>query len=170
MTLDVELMTDQTFEASFVESESSFDTGMSQTNTSDGKDGLSAYEVAVKNGFRGTEAEWLESLVGPPGPQGEKGDTGEQGPQGIQGEPGVPGPQGEKGEKGAPGEQGPAGPEGPKGDIGEQGSEGPQGMIGPPGKPGDDGYTPQRGVDYWTEADKAEIKGYVDEAILGGAW
>ena len=30
--------------------------------------------------------------------------------------------------------------------------------------------TPERGVDYWTEEDKAEIKAYVDEAILGGAW
>lgn len=29
-----------------------------------GKEGLSAYEVAVKNGFEGTEAEWLESLSG----------------------------------------------------------------------------------------------------------
>lgn len=29
-----------------------------------GKDGLSAYQVAVKNGFVGTEAEWLESLIG----------------------------------------------------------------------------------------------------------
>lgn len=35
---------------------------------------------------------------------------------------------------------------------------------------GSDGYTPVRGTDYWTEADKAEIKAYVDEAILGGAW
>jgi hypothetical protein len=35
---------------------------------------------------------------------------------------------------------------------------------------GKDGKTPERGVDYWTEADKAEIKSYVDEAILGGAW
>lgn len=38
------------------------------------------------------------------------------------------------------------------------------------GKDGEDGYTPVRGTDYWTEADKAEIKSYVDEAILGGAW
>jgi len=30
--------------------------------------------------------------------------------------------------------------------------------------------TPQRGTDYWTEEDKAEIKSYVDEAILGGEW
>lgn len=36
--------------------------------------------------------------------------------------------------------------------------------------PGGHGYTPVRGTDYWTEADKAEIKSYVDTAILGGAW
>ncbi|MBQ7097009.1 MAG: hypothetical protein IJN96_02950 [Clostridia bacterium] len=32
------------------------------------------------------------------------------------------------------------------------------------------GYTPLKGVDYWTEEDKAEIKTYVEDAILGGAW
>ena len=31
------------------------------------KDGLSAYEVAVRNGFVGTEEEWLDSLRGAPG-------------------------------------------------------------------------------------------------------
>ncbi|MFE1071006.1 hypothetical protein ACFW5W_07220 [Streptomyces sp. NPDC058783] len=56
--------------------------------------GDSAYEVAVDNGFVGTEAEWLASLVGPQGAQGE------QGPQGVQGEQG---PQGVKGDQGAPG-------------------------------------------------------------------
>lgn len=35
---------------------------------------------------------------------------------------------------------------------------------------GEPGTTPQKGVDYWTEADIAEIRSYVDEAILGGAW
>ena len=35
---------------------------------------------------------------------------------------------------------------------------------------GDNGYTPQRGIDYWTEGDKEEIKAYVDDAILRGAW
>lgn len=35
---------------------------------------------------------------------------------------------------------------------------------------GGGGYIPVRGVDYWTDEDKAEIKSYVDEAILGGAW
>ena len=32
------------------------------------------------------------------------------------------------------------------------------------------GKTPVRGEDYWNEADIAEIKGYVDDAILGGEW
>lgn len=36
--------------------------------------------------------------------------------------------------------------------------------------PGTPGYTPVKGVDYWTEADKAEIKAYVEDAILGGEW
>lgn len=38
------------------------------------------------------------------------------------------------------------------------------------GADGQDGYTPVRGTDYWTAADIAEIKSYVDTAILGGAW
>jgi hypothetical protein len=38
------------------------------------------------------------------------------------------------------------------------------------GPAGADGYSPVRGTDYWTEADKAEIRSYVEEAILGGAW
>lgn len=36
----------------------------------DGADGKSAYEIAVENGFVGTEQEWLDSLVGPEGPGG----------------------------------------------------------------------------------------------------
>lgn len=35
---------------------------------------------------------------------------------------------------------------------------------------GDKGDSPIRGEDYWTEEDKAEIKSYVDDAILGGKW
>ena len=38
------------------------------------------------------------------------------------------------------------------------------------GRDGEDGYTPVKGTDYWTDADKAEIKSYVDNAILGGEW
>lgn len=53
---------------------------------------------------------------------------------------------------------------------GSKGSQGNPGKDGSPGADGSDGYTPARGTDYWTDADKAEIKSYVDEAILGGAW
>ena len=58
---------------------------------------LSAYALAVKHGYTGTEEEWLSELVGPQGEKGEQGDTG---------------PQGEKGEKGDTGERGPVGPAG----------------------------------------------------------
>lgn len=50
-----------------------------------GADGASAYEVAVANGFVGTEVEWLASLVGPEGPQGIQGIQGIEGPQGPAG-------------------------------------------------------------------------------------
>lgn len=39
----------------------------------EGAEGKSAYEVAVENGYEGTEEEWLESL------KGEKGDDGKDG-------------------------------------------------------------------------------------------
>lgn len=41
---------------------------------------------------------------------------------------------------------------------------------GKDGGNGKDGYTPVRGVDYWTSADVTNIKGYVEDAILGGVW
>ena len=40
------------------------------------KAGESAYEVAKKNGFEGTEEDWLNSLIGPQGPMGPEGATG----------------------------------------------------------------------------------------------
>ena len=61
----------------------------------------------------------------------------------------------------------PAGPQGPAGATGPIGPQGPKGDTGDTGPKGD---TPVRGKDYWTEDDKAEIKSYVDDAILGGAW
>ena len=84
-----------------------------------GDPGASAYEIAVQNGFIGTETEWLASLKGEKGDQGEqgiqgeKGDTGSQGIQGIQG---VQGPKGEKGDTGAKGEPGIQGVAGEKGE------------------------------------------------------
>lgn len=47
-----------------------------------GVEGDSAYQVALDNGFVGTEQEWLDSLVGP---QGEQGEQGIQGPPGQNG-------------------------------------------------------------------------------------
>jgi hypothetical protein len=54
-----------------------------------GPQGFSAYQIAVFEGFVGTEEEWLESLVGPQGPEGPQGEIGPQGPIGLTG-PGVP--------------------------------------------------------------------------------
>jgi len=41
-----------------------------------GADGLSAYQIAVINGYQGSQTEWLASLVGPTGLKGEKGNPG----------------------------------------------------------------------------------------------
>ncbi len=76
--------------------------------------GDSAYEVAVNNGFVGTEKDWLASL------KGEKGDRGEQGIQGIQGIRGERGIQGEKGDKGETGEKGDKGDKGDTGDVSKE--------------------------------------------------
>ena len=52
---------------------------------SKGDPGKSAYQVAVDNGFSGTEEEWLASLVGPQGPTGSTGPTGPTGATGATG-------------------------------------------------------------------------------------
>ena len=93
-------------------------------NGKDGVDGASAYEIAVENGYTGTEAEWLSSL------KGEKGDAGEQGIQGIQGE------------KGDTGEQGLQGIQGEKGEKGDTGAAGKDGMNGTDGRDGANGFSP----------------------------
>lgn len=80
--------------------------------------GKSAYEVAVANGFVGTEEEWLESLKGEKGEKGDKGDQGIQGEKGDKGDRGEQGVQGEKGDKGDKGDTGEAGQNGEKGDTG----------------------------------------------------
>lgn len=85
---------------------------------SKGDPGKSAYQVAVDNGFVGTEEEWLASLVGPQGPQGIQGPQGNTGPRGERGEPG------------------------PTGSTGSQGPAGPQGQAGPQGVAGNDGFSP----------------------------
>lgn len=62
------------------------------------------------------------------------------------------------------------GPRGIMGVQGEKGDRGDTGPMGPQGLRGEKGETPVRGTDYWTAADVAEIRAYVDNAILGGAW
>ena len=127
-----------------------------ETHYIPGPNGKSAYEIAVKNGFIGTEEEWLESLKGKdgvvtdpdlsnyytklqvdtkiseieltPGPKGDKGEKGDPGIQGPEGPRGLQGPKGEQGLKGDTGEQGPQGPKG------EQGLQGPAGTNGSDGK------------------------------------
>jgi hypothetical protein len=83
--------------------------------------GMSAYEVAVSEGFEGTEPEWLDSLEGPQGVQGIQGVKGDTGAQGIQGVPGATGA---------------TGAQGPKGDTGATGATGSTGAQGPAGTPG----------------------------------
>ena len=84
----------------------------------DGENGKSAYEIAVQNGYDGTETDWLESL------KGQKGDTGE---------PGIPGEKGDQGEKGEKGDAG---------TPGKNGVNGKDGANGINGKDGADGYSP----------------------------
>lgn len=50
-----------------------------------GDPGKSAYQIAVDNGYKGTEQEWLESLHGAMGERGPQGPQGKEGPRGISG-------------------------------------------------------------------------------------
>ena len=84
-------------------------------NGEKGTDGKSAYQIAVEQGYQGSESDWLSSL------KGDKGDTGERGEKG---DTGLQGERGEKGETGQQGEQGPMGEKGEKGDAGVAGKDG----------------------------------------------
>ena len=66
--------------------------------------------------------------------------------------------------------RGPAGPQGKAFTYADFTPEQLAALTGPQGPAGSDGKTPVRGTDYWTAADIAQIKSYVDDAILGGAW
>jgi len=63
----------------------------------------SAYDIAVENGFVGSESEWLDSLKGADGKDGEKGDQGEKGDKGDKGDAGERGLTGWEGEDGKDG-------------------------------------------------------------------
>ena len=120
-----------------------------------GQNGKSAYEIAVENGFEGTEQEWLESLKGEPGEPGTSGSDGQNGAAGQDGVGVKDAEINDKGELvitltngqvlnlgvvvGADGEQGPEGPQGKPGEDGEDGEQGPEGPQGKPGEDGEDG-------------------------------
>ena len=76
-----------------------------QTGTN-GKDGRSAYEIAIENGFVGTVAEWLESLKGRDGIDGKDGLPGKDGKDGADGLPGKDGTNGKDGRDGIDGKDG----------------------------------------------------------------
>ena len=71
-----------------------------------GKDGCSAYEIAIENGFVGTAAEWLESLKGRDGIDGKDGLPGKDGKDGLPGKDGTNGKDGLPGKDGRDGRDG----------------------------------------------------------------
>ena len=121
-------------------------------NGEKGSDGKSAYQIAVEQGYQGSESDWLSSL---------KGDKGEKGNTGAKGNPGQDGADGKsayaiavehgyedseekwllslKGEKGDTGERG---EKGDTGDRGLQGVPGEKGEKGDAGVAGKDGFSP----------------------------
>lgn len=118
-------------------------------NGEKGTDGKSAYQIAVEQGYQGSESDWLSSLKGDKGEKGNTGAKGNPGQDGADGksayllaaEHGYSGSEsewlaslkGEKGDAGQPGERG------EKGDPGEQGIPGEKGDTGADGK---DGFSP----------------------------
>ena len=64
------------FTATFTKSNDSFGAKFNNIQYVKGHDGYSAYEIALKNGFEGTEQEWLASLKGEPGKPGKGGEDG----------------------------------------------------------------------------------------------
>ena len=74
--------------------------GKNGADGQNGVDGKSAYEIAVANGYSGTEAEWLEHLRGKDGKNGADGAPGRDGANGKDGK------NGEDGRNGAPGQNG----------------------------------------------------------------
>ena len=97
-------------------------------NGEKGTDGKSAYQIAVEQGYQGSESDWLSSLKGDKGNTGAKGNPGQDGADGksayaiavehgyedseekwllsLKGEKGDTGERGEKGDAGVDGKDG----------------------------------------------------------------
>ena len=96
--------------------------------------------------------------------KGEKGDTGESGQDGVNGHDGLDGKSAyqiwlEEGNSGTEQDflNSLKGADGIDGIDGKNGKDGKDGLNGANGINGQDGYTPVKGIDYWTNEDKAEI-------------
>lgn len=132
-----------------------------------GKDGKSAYKIAIEHGFVGTETEWLESLKGVDGKDGVNGKDGCDGRNGVDG---LPGKDGKDGADGVPGHNGADGKNGVDGINGSDGKSAyiiavEHGFTGTEtewlqslkGADGRDGVTPDMS-DYATKADIANLQ------------
>lgn len=143
-----------------------------------GKDGVSATHSWNGTVLTVTSASGTSSadLKGEKGDKGDKGDSikGDKGDTGAQGEPGKDGTNGKDGtsvtvksvsESTADGGSNVVTFSDGKTLTVKNGSKGSTGATGAAGKNGADGKTPVKGVDYFTEADKAEMVADVMEAI-----
>ena len=126
-----------------------------QTVTSNDDKGENVITVTLTNGKK-SEFRVLNGSKGSQGEQGEKGSQGEKGDPFIYEDFTPEQLAALKGEKGE------------KGEAGDKGEKGEQGIQGERGENGADGYTPVKGVDYWTEADKEEIIEQVQAGTIGG--
>ena len=107
-------------------------------NGEKGTDGKSAYQIAVEQGYQGSESDWLSSLKGDKGNTGAKGNPGQDGADGksayaIAVEHGYEDSEEKwllslKGEKGDPGDRGLQGVPGEKGEKGDAGVAGKDGF------------------------------------------
>lgn len=120
----------------------------------DGADGDSAYQIAVKNGFTGTEQEWLASLKGTDGKDGRDGVNGQNGAGGFSPRASIAQTEtgaiitvtDATGTTTAEVQNGKSGEKGDKGDKGDAGERGLQGEKGSKGDPGKDGTSPTASV------------------------
>ena len=141
-------------------------------NGEKGTDGKSAYQIAVEQGYQGSESDWISSLKGD---KGEKGNTGAKGNPGQDGADGksayaiavehgyedseekwllsLKGEKGDAGERGEKGDTGLQGERGEKGETGQQGEQGPKGEKGDPGDRGLQGIPGEKGEKGDTGAD-----------------
>lgn len=123
-------------------------------------EGASAYQIAVKNGYEGTEEEWLQSLHGKDGKDGRDGVDGKDGVNGSDGKDGVSATAeivetengttvkitDVNGEKSFTVKNGVDGQDGKDGYTPQKGVDY---FDGKDGNDGNDGYTPVKGKDYF---------------------